>query len=130
LDRIDALERQLSSVPVSAVSTHGDFWPGNVFVDHESLTAIDFEGYHLATPSQDLCWFLAHADLYLVFRAPALLRLVRSSFLDGYGHQIDPRELELSRLTTLLKLWAKEDSHLGLVQRLVRRMHLRMELSR
>lgn len=130
LERIASLEVQLETPPRSAVAHHGDFWPGNVFISENALRVIDFEGYRLALPARDVAWFLLHTGLYLSFRAPRLLELCQGRFLEGYGREVDPVELELSRIGVALLLLEKDTSGMPLLQRVLREMYLRRELMR
>lgn len=130
LERIASLEVQLETPPGSAVAHHGDFWPGNVFISKEALRVIDFEGYRLALPTRDVAWFLLHTGLYLSYRAPRLLELCQVRFLEGYGQEVDPVELELSRVAAALLLLEKDTSGMPLLQRALRETFLRRELMR
>lgn len=129
-ERIASLETQLTRSGRSAVSHHGDFWPGNVFISGDAVRVIDFEGYGLALPSRDVAWFLLHTGLYLALRAPRMYEMSRTRFLEGYRHAIDPGELELSRITAALQMLDKDDTALSLLQRHVRMRFLRRELMR
>ncbi|HUG06693.1 MAG TPA: glycosyltransferase [Candidatus Limnocylindria bacterium] len=132
LGRIRAarVEREIANLASSlhspvAVPHHGDFWPGNVFAARDSLVAIDFEGYRLGLPSEDVAYFLIHARLYLAFRRPEMMERVERSFLDGYG-AVDPAELRLARITQALALLRKDGTG-SPAQRLLRRAILRRE---
>ena len=128
--RIATLEARLEGSRRTAVSHHGDFWPGNVFVSRDRLQVIDFEGYRLALPSKDVSWFLLHVGLYLAYRAPRLLELARDSFMEGYGKALDPAELELTRIVSALQVLDRDDTALSFLHRVVRRRYLGGELSR
>ncbi|HEX7186514.1 MAG TPA: glycosyltransferase, partial [Thermoanaerobaculia bacterium] len=72
---------------------HGDFWPGNVYVDRKGgVQVIDFEGYREGLPWEDPAYFLVHLELF--FAWPGLRRRfakASAAFLDGYleGDRLD-----------------------------------------
>lgn len=72
--------------------SHGDFWPGNVFVASDRVEVIDLEGTGRPQPASrgpdcaedDAAYFLRHARLY--FRVPGLgrrFRLLERAFREG-----------------------------------------------
>jgi colanic acid/amylovoran biosynthesis glycosyltransferase len=87
----------------SRVGHHGDFWPGNVYVDRdEGVQVIDFEGYREGLPWEDPAYFLIHLELF--FAWPGLrgrFEKASAAFLDGYleGGRLDRSALNLC-LTT------------------------------
>lgn len=66
---------------------HGDFWPGNILVQHTpdsppfSLTVVDWEIVRRGTPATDVAQFAAEAYLLDRFRGARGLRV---AFLDAY----------------------------------------------
>jgi len=112
-----------------AVPHHGDLWPGNVFVTAERLTVIDFEGFRTGLPSEDLAYFLVHANLYLAWRHPHILGTLRQELFAGYGASLDGNELRLARIACALHLLARDERNAPLLRRLVQRMILRRELA-
>lgn len=80
-----------SAVP-NPVASHGDFWPGNIFVDEqERICAVDFEGIGRRSSYYDGAWFLAHLQRYLrrPWHAPVWSAL-REAFIDSWsGSEFD-----------------------------------------
>jgi colanic acid/amylovoran biosynthesis glycosyltransferase len=73
------------------VRTHGDFWPGNLFVSAERIEAIDFEGASIGAPELDVADFLV--ELRLFFLRPWNASHYRRSalaFLAGWGGDLSP----------------------------------------
>ncbi len=104
-------ELQLRVAPRSSVACghHGDYWPGNVFLDDARATVIDFEGYRLGLPLEDVAYFLIELQL-LMPRHARLLPALRVAFLDGYtdSRGVDDAEaLQLFTLTKTLHLIAR-----------------------
>jgi glycosyltransferase involved in cell wall biosynthesis/tRNA A-37 threonylcarbamoyl transferase component Bud32 len=68
------------------VRTHGDFWPGNLFVSDSGVQAIDFEGTGTGLAEEDAADFLV--ELRLFFLRPggrARFRAAAAAFLSGWG---------------------------------------------
>lgn len=64
---------------------HGDYWPGNVFVDGHRVEVIDLEGSRPGRLGDDAAYFLEHARRY--FRYPGLgrrFRALEAAFLAGF----------------------------------------------
>jgi Ser/Thr protein kinase RdoA (MazF antagonist) len=80
---------------------HGDYWPGNIFLDDQRVEVIDFEGYRLGLPMEDVAYFLVQLELLLP-RHPRRLAPLRDAFLDAYGDGA-PRDDDALRLFTLTK---------------------------
>lgn len=77
----------LSGTNVPAVGRHCDFWPGNVLVDEDRVTVLDFAGFGPGLPWEDAAYFLIQAELF--FDYPLIRRrfaTLRQAFLSGYGH--------------------------------------------
>lgn len=127
--RIRSLQSTLREHGVTAVTHHGDFWPGNVFVAGESVQVIDFEGAGLSLAAHDVAYFFLHVSLYFRWRNETWLNDVRDCFFAGYAGAIDPAELELCRLATALQL-AKRRAAFPPVERFVRNRVVWKELSR
>ena len=110
-DRLRTLEARVAETPMPVVGCHGDYWPGNIFVDDNRVEVIDFEGYREGLPLQDVAQFLVHLDLYLAY--PLLGRVrrkLRAAFLDSYaafGGQIDDDAMRLFTLSTALQFLAR-----------------------
>ncbi|HSD30055.1 MAG TPA: glycosyltransferase, partial [Vicinamibacteria bacterium] len=87
LDRFDA-----TTLPPRVVGSHGDFWPGNIYVDDESVQVIDFEGYHEALPYEDAAYFLVQLRPFVTYPLMGGLRWrLEAAFLRGYleGERLD-----------------------------------------
>ncbi|MFL6247949.1 MAG: aminoglycoside phosphotransferase family protein [Thermoanaerobaculia bacterium] len=80
---------------------HGDYWPGNIFLDDTRVEVIDFEGYRLGLPIEDVAYFLVQLELLLP-RHPRRLPPLRDAFLDAY-YEGAPRDDDALRLFTLTK---------------------------
>jgi hypothetical protein len=80
---------------------HGDYWPGNIFLDDTRVEVIDFEGYRLGLPVEDAAYFLVQLELLLP-RHPGRLPPLRDAFLDAYFEDA-PRDDDALRLFTLTK---------------------------
>jgi colanic acid/amylovoran biosynthesis glycosyltransferase len=128
--RLLEIREILAGSDAIAVLHHGDFWPGNLFFDGTAVEVIDLEGAGVSVPSEDIAWFLLHVEMYLAFRKEDLMQPVWDAFFEGYGGTPDPIELELCRISCTLRLLAKDDSHLTMVRRILRRLILRRELAR
>lgn len=78
-------ETAAGNLPDQIVGHHGDFWPGNVFVDRRRIVAIDFEGFRQGLPYEDPAYFLVQLDLFFTFPIFASLgKAATRAFLDGY----------------------------------------------
>lgn len=80
---------------------HGDYWPGNIFLDDTRVEVIDFEGYRLGLPIEDVAYFLVQLELLLP-RHPRRVAPLRDAFLDAY-YDGAPRDEDALRLFTLTK---------------------------
>jgi hypothetical protein len=96
--RITRVLEQGVSVPFVA-GHHGDYWPGNIFTDDESVTVIDLEGYREGLPLEDVAYFLMRTEL-LGGRFRIAVGEVRDRFLRGYG---DAPDVAALRLFTVIK---------------------------
>ncbi|MFP5245942.1 MAG: phosphotransferase, partial [Thermoanaerobaculia bacterium] len=97
-------EVKLQLLPV--VGQHGDYWPGNIFIDGERVEVIDFEGFRPGLPLEDVTYFLTYLDLMPLMRRhlPALA----TSFIEGWNG--DTRALELFRLLHALRALVRSES--------------------
>ena len=127
--RIRSLQKKLREHGVTAVTHHGDFWPGNVFIAGDAVQVIDFEGAGLSLAAHDVAYFFVHVSLYFRWRNETWLSDVRDCFFAGYAGAIDPAELELCRLATALQLAGRRAAFPPL-ERFVRNRVVRKELSR
>jgi len=67
-----------------SITIHGDFWPGNVFIAQDEVTAIDFEGVRTGDPLFDVAWFVVHLGMFFPPPLGARFRRARSRFLTSY----------------------------------------------
>jgi tRNA A-37 threonylcarbamoyl transferase component Bud32 len=110
-----ALDRTLGEQPVTG--HHGDFWPGNVFVDGGRATVIDFEGFREGLPLEDVAYFLIRVEL-LARRFRVRIPGLDDAFLRGYGG-VDRDALRLFTVTKGLRTLANgTGGNLPLPQRL------------
>lgn len=107
------LEGLVGAEDRGAVPCHGDFWPGNVFVDGDSVQVVDFEGYRAGARWQDAAYFLIHAEGF--FALPGLgrrFRRLERAFLSGFlgespeGRSLDAPAFRLCRAAAAAKLLA------------------------
>ena len=103
----DRLQSQLEPNRLDLVARHGDFWPGNVFVDTGHVEVIDFEGLNAGLAYEDVADFVAHLELLFAypFVRPRGRELVRA-FVDGFldGTELDPVLYRLCKSVALLRL--------------------------
>jgi hypothetical protein len=79
---------------------HGDFWPGNIFVDPvaERVTVIDLEGYREGLPLEDAAYFLLRTELLgRRFRLP--VTALQQAFAAAYGSGVDDPAVRLFTIT-------------------------------
>lgn len=107
--RVEKRIRELQTrvrVP-SVTGHHGDYWPGNIFIDGERATVIDFEGFRSGLALEDVAYFLIRADMLcrrFRVRAPRLA----DAFFEGYGAAPDRDALALFTLTKGLRTLAND----------------------
>lgn len=107
VQRLRILERRVSRRLLTVTGHHGDYWPGNIFIDGRRITVIDFEGFRDGVPLEDVAYFLIRCEmLRRRFRLP--YPNVLHWFLEGYsdGQQPDAEALELFTLTKGLRTLA------------------------
>lgn len=105
--RLRELQIRVAPRALLACGHHGDYWPGNVFLDDARATVIDFEGYRTGLPLEDVAYFLIELEL-LMPRHARLLPALRVAFLEGYGGVDDAAALQLFTLTKTLHLIARD----------------------
>lgn len=94
------------------VLQHGDFGPGNVFVGHDHVQVIDFEGVRPGLPYEDLAYFVAQLELFLSWPMLGRRRTEAvSAFLDGYLHgaTADEPAYRMARISKLLQILGRLD---------------------
>lgn len=82
---------------------HGDFWPGNIFIEGDEIRVIDFEGWREGLPLEDLAYFALQLELF--FSLPLLRtrgRRYTAAFLETYAGG-EPFDAELYRLCRVIK---------------------------
>ncbi|MGZ5431422.1 MAG: aminoglycoside phosphotransferase family protein [Thermoanaerobaculia bacterium] len=122
-----ALERRIGDQPV--VGHHGDYWPGNIFVEGERVTVIDFEGFREGLPLEDVAYFLIRVEL-LARRFRVRIPGLGEAFLRGYG-ELDREVLRLFTITKGLRTLANDTGgDLPLPQRLWMRNVIRGTIRR
>ncbi|HVG06718.1 MAG TPA: glycosyltransferase [Thermoanaerobaculia bacterium] len=96
--------------PAHLVGHHGDFWPGNLYVDQKCVQAIDFEGFREGLPCEDAAYFLVHLQPF--FAWPGLRgrgEQAAAAFLEGWldGDALDQAALDLCLLAKALQVLAQ-----------------------
>jgi aminoglycoside phosphotransferase (APT) family kinase protein len=82
---------------------HGDFGPGNIFIDGDEVRVIDFEGWREGLPLEDVAYFALQLELFFSF--PLLRRLGKrytAAFLETYIGG-EPFDVDLYRLCRMAK---------------------------
>jgi len=101
--RVRTLETAVAGQPLAVYGHHGDFWPGNIFMNGERVDVIDFEGFREGLPFEDVTYFLSYIELMPLMRrhVPEL----RGAFLEGFleGGELDETTYELFRLLNGLR---------------------------
>jgi aminoglycoside phosphotransferase (APT) family kinase protein len=103
---------------------HGDFWPGNVFIDDDETTVIDFEGWREGLPLEDVAYFTLQLELSFPF--PLLRKRggrYSAVFLETYvgADRIDSKLYGLCRVAKalqILSLRAESSGTLSVLERL------------
>jgi len=96
--------------PAHLVGHHGDFWPGNLYVDEKCVQVIDFEGFREGLPCEDAAYFLVHLQPF--FAWPGLRgrgEQAAAAFLEGWleGDTLDQSALDLCLLAKALQVLAR-----------------------
>jgi Ser/Thr protein kinase RdoA (MazF antagonist) len=105
--RVRDLRSRVEPRTFAACGHHGDYWPGNIFLDDACATAIDFEGYRIGLPLEDVAYFLIELELLLP-RHASLVPPLRVAFVAGYGGIDDADALQLFTLTKALHLISRD----------------------
>lgn len=63
---------------------HGDYWPGNVFIDDGTVSVVDFEGARPGDPVDDVGYFLVHMELFFPPPLRGRFRRLRRIFLQSH----------------------------------------------
>lgn len=85
--------------PESFTLIHGDFHPKNIFVDHDSLTTIDFDHSCIFDPARDLGYFIAELFVQRALRkrryeTPQIAAGLRQHFVSEYARRMSRRFLD------------------------------------
>lgn len=104
---LEELATRIDSERLRLVPRHGDFWPGNVFVERGLVQVIDFEGFGPGLAYEDLANFAAHLDLLFGYpllrrRGQNLVQRLAEGFLADT--ELDPALYRFCRSVVLLKL--------------------------
>jgi colanic acid/amylovoran biosynthesis glycosyltransferase len=106
--QLDGLKTRLAPASLRLTRVHRDFWPGNIFVDHDLVEVIDFEGTSEGLPYEDVAYFLVQLELF--FPGPILRRQFKplaAEFLAGYlaaDRGFDWTAYELCRVASALQI--------------------------
>ena len=110
-DKLRALESRVADKKFRVVARHGDYWPGNIYIDDNRVEVIDFEGFREGLPQEDVAQFLIHLDMYFAYPLLSnMRRRLRTAFLDSYaafGGELDDDALQLFTITTALQSLAR-----------------------
>jgi glycosyltransferase involved in cell wall biosynthesis/aminoglycoside phosphotransferase (APT) family kinase protein len=103
--------------PADIVGRHGDYWPGNLLVDGERCTVLDFEGFGPGLWGEDPAYFLLQAGRFFDYpilkgRFPTL----EGAFLRGYSRNgmEEDSTWPLFRLGALVQVLSHHDHGGGL----------------
>lgn len=104
------LQRLAGRIEPRLVGHHGDFWPGNLYLDEKCVQVIDFEGYREGLPWEDAAYFLVHLEPF--FAWPGLRgrgEQAAAAFLEGWldGEALDRSALDLCLLAKALQVLAR-----------------------
>ena len=106
-ERVAERLRELGSRAGGEVTGHhGDYWPGNVFIDARRVQVIDFEGFRDGHPLEDVAYFLLQLRLLMPRHAKHVPAL-REAFLAGYGAPAPAETVKLFTMTKTLRLMAR-----------------------
>lgn len=107
-DIANALRRLGQRVRSGVAGHHGDYWPGNIFLDEQRVEVIDFEGYRLGLPVEDAAYFLVQIALLMPRHGRRVAPLCEA-FLDAYfeGGARDEDALRLFTLTKTLHVLSR-----------------------
>jgi aminoglycoside phosphotransferase (APT) family kinase protein len=95
---LDQLATRVAARTTVLTAHHGDFIPGNIFVDGTRATVIDFESCREGFPLEDVAYFLLRLDL--LRRRYRIAEDLEEVFLRAYGAgSIDAEALRLFTMT-------------------------------
>ena len=130
VNRLQELARAVGDGPLTVTGHHGDYWPGNLFIDGERVTVIDFEGFREGLPLEDVAYFFLRVEL-LARRFRLDAGGLPEAFLCGYGSAAEANALQLFTLTKGLRTLANNTGgNLPLPQRLWTRGIVRAAIMR
>lgn len=113
LREFDVHGSSLANSSLKSCGIHGDFWPGNIFVNGDEVKVIDFEGYSEGLPFEDVAYFLVHLELFFSYpHSRKRIPVLATAFLSGYldGKPMDRAALRLGRIAKGLELLANLSS--------------------
>jgi Ser/Thr protein kinase RdoA (MazF antagonist) len=94
------------------VGHHGDFWPGNAYVDDDTVQVIDFEGFREGLPYEDPSYFLAQLQLFYAYPfMGSEYGALAATFREGYleGGEFDEAAAEVCRVAKALQILARSE---------------------
>lgn len=116
--RLESAAARARAARPRLVGHHGDFWPGNIYVDvdDEMVQVIDFEGFRDGLPYEDACYFLVQLRLFHAYpMLGAEHAALAAAFLDGYlaGAAFDEASAEVCRTAKALHVLARSEGPLS-----------------
>ena len=106
--QLEGLKERLAPPSLRMTGVHGDFWPGNVFVEDDLVEVIDFEGAREGLPYEDVAYFLVQLEQFFPGRfLQAQFKPLGAAFLAGYlpaNDGFDWAAYELCRIASALQI--------------------------
>ncbi|HSA55640.1 MAG TPA: glycosyltransferase, partial [Gemmatimonadaceae bacterium] len=106
-DRLGELTIAVAPHLSHGVLQHGDFGPGNVFVEEGRVQVIDFEGVRPGLPYEDVAYFVVQLELFFAWPLLGGRRLEAvSAFLAGYldGDALNESAYRMARIAKALQV--------------------------
>ena len=92
VERLVAALAAAGAAAAAAVPRHGDLWPGNLRVEGDVASALDFEGWGWGHPAEDAATFLVHAELFFPPPFAGRFHACRDAFVRGWSGSAGARE--------------------------------------
>jgi len=112
VERLTASVARARPVRPWLVGHHGDFWPGNIYVDDDTVQVIDFEGFREGLPYEDPSYFLAQLQLFYAYPfMGSEYGALAATFREGYleGGEFDETAAEVCRVAKALQILARSE---------------------